>query len=84
MMTNIGIVSGEILNLLDEKQTPVSITEIKCRVDEPVDVIHMSIGWLIRENYVRVIKGSETYLIVASKEASSHRLSIKLPSLCEG
>ncbi len=67
MITEIGIVSGEILNLLDEKKHPLSVSEIKSHLDEPVDVINMSIGWLIRENYVRVARGNEKYLLIVTK-----------------
>jgi len=60
-MTEIGIVAGAILILLEEKNIPVSVAEIKCLMDEPADLIDMSLGWLIRENYVRVIRGGEKY-----------------------
>lgn len=63
MIINIGIVSGEILNFLEVKKEPVSITEIKFHLDDPIELINMSIGWLIREKYVHLIRrGSEQYL----------------------
>ena len=68
MMTQIGIVSGEILNLLEEMKMPVSISDIKFHIDEPVDVIDMSIGWLIREDYVRVVRGNEKYLLKTKQQ----------------
>jgi len=68
MITEIGIVSGKILDLLEDQRLPVSITEIKLRLDEPMDLIHMSIGWIIRENYVRVIRGSENSLSLVAKD----------------
>ena len=74
MITEIGIVSGEILNLLEDKRIPVGITEIQLYLDEPMDVIQMSIGWLIRENYVRVSRGSEKYLSLVSKEESFSKI----------
>lgn len=67
MITEIGIVSGEILNLLEEKKIPVSIDEIKSHLDEPMDVIYMSIGWLIREGYVRVTRGGQKYLSLTTE-----------------
>ena len=49
---------------------PVSITEVKFHIDEAMDVTNMSIGWLVRENYVRIIpKGNENYLSLPSIEA---------------
>lgn len=71
MITEIGIVSGEILEFLEQKKIPVSITEIQFELDEPLDLINMSVGWLIRENYVRVIRGSEKYLSLAMQEKFS-------------
>jgi hypothetical protein len=52
MMTRIGIVAGEILTLLERSNSPVTLKEIELHVDEPVDVILMSIGWLARESYI--------------------------------
>ncbi len=63
MFTQIGIVSGEILEFLEKKKTPISISEIKLNLDEPMDFINMAIGWLIRQQYVRMItNGNENYL----------------------
>ena len=70
MITEIGIVAGEILNLLEEKKGPMNMAEIKSHLDEPMEVINMSLGWLIRDNYVRVIRDGQKYLVLA-KEASS-------------
>lgn len=54
MITETGIISGEILELLESKSGPPSISEIKLALDERMDLINMSIGWLIREGYVTV------------------------------
>ena len=69
MITEIGIVSGAILNLLEVKKTPLSITEIKFYLNEPLDLINMSIGWLVRESYVRVIREDQKYFALADKDA---------------
>ena len=69
MITDIGIVSGKILNLLEEKKRPVSMTEIKFYLDDPLDVIYMSIGWLVRERFIRiVVREGEKYLCEISTE----------------
>ena len=62
MNIEIAITSGEILNFLEEKKVPLSISEVRSRIDEPIELINMSIGWLLRKNYVRVIRGNEKYL----------------------
>lgn len=71
MITEIGIVAGEILTLLEEKKIPVSILDIKFSLDEPMELIDMAIGWLIRENYVQVLRGGQKYLVLSQKSLSS-------------
>jgi len=63
MITQIGIISGEILNLIDKKKRPISFGEIRTNLDSQKDLTTMSIGWLIREKYVHLVKdGKEKYL----------------------
>ena len=55
MFTRIGIVAGKILTLLEEEgDSPLSIKELELYLDEPGDVILMSVGWLIRERLIQV------------------------------
>jgi hypothetical protein len=63
MITQIGIASGEILNLIDEKKRPVSIREIESHLENEKELAYMSIGWLVREGHVHLVeKGNEKYL----------------------
>ena len=63
MVTQIGIASGEILNLVDEKKRPVSISEIESLLENEKELTYMSIGWLVREGHVHLVdKGKEKYL----------------------
>ena len=63
MITQIGIASGEILTLIDEKKRPVSISEIESRLENEKELTYMSIGWLVREGHAHLVeKGSEKYL----------------------
>jgi hypothetical protein len=76
MITEIGIVSGEILELLEGEFRPWSIREIQEHLDEPLDVVMMSVGWLLREKYLVENKGRELYVTLASDHAEitvSHR-----------
>ncbi|MCR4336359.1 MAG: winged helix-turn-helix domain-containing protein [Candidatus Omnitrophica bacterium] len=73
MITEIGIIAGAILEFLEEKQSPVSITEIKLHLDEPRDLINMAIGWLIRENYVHIVRDGQEYFVF-SKEPSFSKI----------
>ena len=63
MITQIGIASGEILTLIDEKKRPVSISEIELHLENEKELAYMSIGWLVREGHVHLVdKGKDKYL----------------------
>ena len=55
MITQIGIASGEILNLIDEKKRSVSISEIDSHLKSDKELAYMSIGWLVREGHVHLV-----------------------------
>ena len=63
MITQIGIASGEILNLIDQKKRPVSISEIESLLENEKELTYMSIGWLVREGHVHLVdKGKDKFL----------------------
>ena len=63
MITQIGITSGEILNLIDQKNRPVSLAEVRSHLNNEEGLTDMSIGWLVREGHVHLVnKGEEKYL----------------------
>ena len=51
MITEIGIVAGEIWHFLD-KSGKVRLSEIYANLDRPKENILMSVGWLAREGHV--------------------------------
>ncbi len=51
MITEIGIVAGEIWNLLDKKQS-APIDTIVDSLKHNRDLVLMSLGWLSREGHV--------------------------------
>ena len=55
MITEIGIASGEILNLIDKKKGPVSFSEIESHLKNEKELAYMSIGWLVREGHVQLV-----------------------------
>jgi hypothetical protein len=63
MITEIGVVSGEILSYIEEEGRAVNLKTVLLHLDEPKDIILMSIGWLIREGFVHVEKLNGDYLI---------------------
>ena len=63
MITQIGIASGEILTLIDNKKRPVSFSEIESHLENEKELAYMSIGWLVREGHAHLVnQGSEKYL----------------------
>jgi hypothetical protein len=62
MITEIGIVAGEIWNYLDS-HGEVSFSELVSGVDKPKDLILMSLGWLAREGHVLVRAHDDSYQV---------------------
>ncbi len=51
MITEIGIVAGEIWHFLDRKGQS-SLTDLVNNIDKPKELVLMSLGWLAREGHV--------------------------------
>ncbi|MCK4519965.1 MAG: winged helix-turn-helix domain-containing protein [Candidatus Omnitrophica bacterium] len=62
MITEIGIIAGEIWNFLD-KHGRVSLEQLTGGIDKPRELILMSLGWLAREGHVLVKRGDSVYQI---------------------
>jgi len=68
MITEIGIVAGEIWHFLDQ-HGEVSLLELSRGIDKPRDNILMSLGWLAREGHVIVVQDNGDYKISLRKDA---------------
>lgn len=66
MITEIGIVAGEIWHFLD-KHGEVSLSELVTGIEKPRDVILMSVGWLAREGHVLMQFENEDFKISLRK-----------------
>ena len=53
MITEIGIVAGEIWHYLDEHKD-VLFSQVVAGIDRPRELALMSLGWLARESHVIV------------------------------
>jgi len=63
MITTIEITSGKILDLIDEKKRPISISELESCMESEKDSTDKSIDWLLHEGHVHLINnGKEKYL----------------------
>jgi len=68
MITEIGIVAGDIWHFLDQHGEVKLSTLIK-GIDKPRDNVLMSLGWLAREGHVIVQQVEEEYKISLRKDA---------------
>ena len=57
MITEIGIVAGEIWHYLEKNKKTDTLENIVKGIDKPRDVVLMSVGWLAREGHI-VLKGA--------------------------
>lgn len=67
MMTQIGIVAGEIWHFLDKNKT-AKLSYVATGIDKPRDTVLMSIGWLAREGHV-VLEGDPPDYRVSLRKA---------------
>ncbi|MCM8783094.1 MAG: winged helix-turn-helix domain-containing protein [Candidatus Omnitrophica bacterium] len=66
MITEIGIVAGEIWHYLDQ-HGEVSLSELVDNIDKPRDTVLMSLGWLAREGHVILIALGDDYRVSLRK-----------------
>ena len=62
MITEIGIVAGEIWHYLD-KHGEVRFSQLVSGIKQPKDVALMSVGWLAREGHVIVKEDGKDYKV---------------------
>lgn len=68
MITEIGIVAGDIWHFLDQ-QGEVGLSALIRGIDKPRDNVLMSLGWLAREGHVILEKIDSEYKISLRKDA---------------
>lgn len=66
MITEIGIVAGEIWHFLDQHGEARSSELVKA-IDRPSDIILMSLGWLAREGHVILHQAGSDYEVSLRK-----------------
>ncbi len=66
MITEIGIVAGEIWHHLDEHGES-TLSDLLNGIDKDKDIVLMSLGWLSREGHVLLKKEGSEYKISLRK-----------------
>ena len=56
MITEIGIIAGRILELLEKRQGILVFGEIHSDLGQPRDKVLMGLGWLLHEKYVQMME----------------------------
>ena len=67
MITKIGIVAGEIWQLL-ESDGKISLKDINSRLDSPDHIVFMSLGWLSREGHILLEKEGDDFIVTLRKK----------------
>ena len=62
MITEIGIVAGDIWHYLDQHKK-ATLEELEKGIDKDRDVVLMSLGWLAREGHVIMEHAGRNYTI---------------------
>lgn len=66
MITEIGIVAGDIWHYLDQ-HGEAALSVLEKGIDKPRDLVLMSLGWLAREGHVVLQQSSGDYLAALRK-----------------
>jgi len=67
MITQIGLVAGDIWNYLDNNRGVAAMEEVIRSLQKDRDIVLMSIGWLAREGHVVLEGESSSYCIRLTK-----------------
>ena len=68
MITEIGIVAGDIWHFLDQRKE-ATLSELVKGIDKSRDNILMSLGWLAREGHILLQQVGNDYKISLRKDA---------------
>jgi hypothetical protein len=68
MITEIGIVAGDIWHYLDQ-HGEVKFSELVRGIDKPRDLVLMSLGWLGREGHVILQQTGQDYKVSLRRSA---------------
>jgi len=80
MITEIGIVAGEIWQFLEKKER-VMLEELFKKIDKSKELVLMSLGWLAREGHVILEKKEDTYDVRLRKKKKGVVLVVVMGAL---
>lgn len=68
MITEIGIVAGEVWHFLDKRNGEALLDDMVREIGKPKDTVLMSVGWLAREGHVLLEGEAPNYQVRLRKE----------------
>lgn len=71
MMMQIGVISGEILMMLEQTAQPICIDEMAFYLDKDIEMVYMSLGWLAREGHVQLEERDSEYYVSSSPKSAT-------------
>lgn len=75
MITEIGIMAGRILELLDEEEQETSVQEATMLLDEDDELVLMAAGWLAREGFIHITRRGGICFMDRTTTPRYHRLT---------
>ena len=70
MITEIGIVAGEIWHYLDKREE-VLLSELLSNLSREKELVLMSVGWLAREGYIVLERKGDDFNVFLRRDDSS-------------
>ena len=61
MITEIGIIAGDIWHFLETNNESATLDEIVTKTGKPVEIVAMGLGWLAREGHITLGNESTEY-----------------------
>jgi hypothetical protein len=71
MITEIGIVAGEIWHFLDNHHGQASLNDIVGGIERPRDLVILSLGWLAREGHIHLQGAPDSNYVASLAEATA-------------
>ena len=63
MIIRLGVVAGEMLTILEQTGGPMNIDELGKKLDHPQEIVLMSLGWMVRQGYLKLEERENNYVV---------------------
>ena len=63
MIIKLGVVAGEMLTILEREKESIKISDLREQLDHPYEIILMSLGWMVRQGYLKLEEKEDSYYV---------------------